>query len=225
VNRSDLKEATAIVQSVTTDILATVHGNSGTAGARTRYSCGYLQANGGRLIAGDKVGFVLWLVAAFETAQVAGATYETMDLVRVNAAALSPSGLPAICVRNLSVRLALVELARILAATDFTSREQIDRYFDRINAAFDDAETLAADNLDNAAYRALVSLHAAVSNDLANRSRPLPRMVTISLPKRSPVLTIAQRLYADASRADELIGENSPIHPLFMGKTITALSS
>lgn len=207
------------------DVLASVRGKSGITGARARYACGFLQTNGAFLLANDKLAFVLWMLAAFETAQLAGATYEAMDSVRINASALTPSGLPATCVRNLSVRLALVEQSRILAATSFKSREEIDRYFDRINAAFDAAETLAADNLDNMAYRALLALHASVSNDLANRARPLPRMITVNMAKRFPALTVAQRLYVDASRAGELIDENAPIHPLFMGPTITALSS
>lgn len=225
MNKTDLDEAVSVTNTVTTSLLATLTGRSGIIGAKARYACGYLSANSASLLSNDKLGFVLWMLAAFETSQAAGATYDTMDAVRIGAAALSVNGLPAICARNLSVRLALTEQARILAATDFKSREEIDRYFDRINASFDDAETLAADNLDNLAYKALIALHAAVSNDLANRSRPLPNMVTYSFPKRLPVLSIAQRFYADASRAGELIDENGPIHPLFMPQKITALSS
>jgi prophage DNA circulation protein len=225
VNKVDLDEALSVTDTVTSAILTSVKVQSGLIGAQVRYSCGFLSSNGASLLSNDRMGFFLWLIAAFETAQAAGATFEHMDAVRSAAAALTVNGLPARAVRNFSVRMALTEQAKILAATEFKSRQAIDRLFERINASFDDAETVAADNLDNIAYKALITLHAAVSNDLASRSRPLPRMVTYNLPKRFPSLTLAQRLYADASRGGELVDENDPIHPLFMPQKITALSS
>jgi prophage DNA circulation protein len=120
--------------------------------------------------------------------------------------------------------MVLVEQARILAATNFTSRQDVDRYFNAMHASFEQAETVAANNLDNVAYRALVKLHAAVTNDLANRSRPLPKMVTYTTATSKPALYLAQFLYQDPSRYQELIDENKPIRPLFMPRVGQALS-
>ncbi|MGY3278120.1 hypothetical protein [Bradyrhizobium sp. S3.7.6] len=224
MKKVDLDEAMTVTKKVAAALRDSVSGKSGVTGAQARAACGILDADGASLLANNRLGFFLWLIAAFETAQFAGISFEAMDTVRKIALALSPSGLPAIAVRNVSVRLALIEQARILAATEFKSRQAVDRYFDRINAAFDQAETVAADNLDNIGYKAMIELHAAVSNDLANRSRPLPNMVSFHFPKRYSALSLAQRLYSDGSRAGELIDENDAVHPLFMPQKITALS-
>lgn len=225
MNKTDVDEAMSVAGAVLDALAASVNGQSGISGAQVRYACGLVKADGAIMLARGGLSFWNWLIAAFETAPAAGVTFAEMDLVLSTANGFTPSGRPALAVRNLCVRMALAEQARILAATTFKSRQQIDGYFDKINASFDAAEIVAADNMDNVAYRALIKLHAAVSNDLANRARPLPRMVSYTYQKRFPALTLAQRLYSDASRNGELIDENDPIHPLFMPNTIVALSS
>lgn len=205
-------------------LLATLEGKTGLQGAQARYVCGQLSVNGRSELNAGGSQFWIDLAACFEAAQQAGATFETMDKVRTNAEALIVATPAGIAVKNFSVRMALAEQARILAATNFTSRQAIDLYFDQINASFDRAELVAADAQDNVAYTLLINIHAAISNDLANRSRPLPRMVSYSFPTGMPSLTLAQRIYYDPSRNDELIAENKPIHPLFMPPTVNALS-
>jgi prophage DNA circulation protein len=224
MERKELDEAMTVMGIALDGLLATITGPAGTSGAQTRYLCGWTRANGRSLLGAGGFSFWTVLAACFEIATQGGATFETMDKVRETAEALSPSLPAAIAARNFTVRMSLAQEARILAATEFKSRQDVDRYFDRINASFDRAELLAADNLDNVSYTLLVKIHAAVSNDLANRARPLPRMVTVTLPQSKPSLNIAQRLYGDANRNAELIDENKPIHPLFMQRTIEALS-
>jgi prophage DNA circulation protein len=50
-------------------------------------------------------------------------------------------------------------------------------------------------------------------------------MVQFAFGGSMPTLVMAQRLYADASRADELRDENKVVHPAFMLPTGMALSS
>lgn len=224
MNTTDLDEAVSGVRLVLDHLLAAIQGQTGTSGAQLRWLCGRLSTNAAlELTAGAQV----WtdFTACFEAARNAGATFETMDAVRLAAEALAPVGLSGTTVKNFSVRMALVEQALILKAINFKSRQDVDRYFDVIDASFNVAEEVAANALDNVGYVALVRLHAAVSNDLANRSRPLPRMVTYQFATRMPSLWIAQRVYHEAGRNDELIAENKPIHPLFCPATGNALSS
>ena len=229
MNTLDLNEAVNLLNgTILSSLLALIRGQSGTVGAQLNYQCGLLTANAfTELNATPDGDYAFWinLAKCFDAAQQMGVTYQQMDTVRTAAEASTPKGLPAIAVRNFSVRMALAEQARILAATTFTSRQVIDDYFDQINASFDTAETEAANNLDNVAYVALVQLHAAVSNDLANRARPLPRMVTYTYNASKPALYMAQNLYQDPVRYEDLISENSPIHPLFMPASGRALSS
>lgn len=224
MERKELDAAVSATNGVLDGLLNTITAPVGSSGAKTRYLCGWTRANARALIGQGGFNFWIVLAACFEIATQGGASFETMDEVRANAEALTPTLPAAIAVRNFSVRMSLAQEARILAATEFKSRQDIDRYFDRINDSFERAEVLAADNFDNVSYKLLVNIHAAVSNDLANRARPLPRMITVSLPSRKPSLYIAQRLYGDAARSAELIDENKPIHPLFMRRDIKALS-
>jgi prophage DNA circulation protein len=224
MTRIELNEAVAVTALVLTALGATIVGMPGVPGAQLNYLCGALAANGKTELAGGGYQFWIDLQQCFEAAPPAGATFETMEAVRLVADGLTPTGKPAIAVKNFSIRLSLAEQARILAATTFKSRQDIDGYFNTINVSFDEAELVAADNMDNVAYRALLAIHATVSNDLANRARPLARMTAYTFPTRMPSLWLAQRLYYDASRNDELIAENNPIHPLFMPSTGAALA-
>ena len=225
MDKADLNETMSATKLVLAALLDTLSGSTGKAGAQLNYLCGKLRVNGPKQL--NVGGYDFWadLVACFEAAPLAGATFLGMDTVRLVARALTPSSLPAVALKNFATRMALAEQARILSATTFTSRQQLDAVFDQIDVAFNDAELVAADNMDNVAYRALIAIHAAVSNDLATRSFTLPRMTTYKMPIRMPALTLAQRIYYDPSRSGELIAENRPIHPLFMPSSGVALST
>ena len=73
--------------------------------------------------------------------------------------------------------------------------------------------------------QALIGLHAAVASDLATRALPLSRLVSFTFARRFPALWMAQRIYQDGSRANEIIAENKVVHPAFVQATIEALSA
>ena len=222
---ADLDEAATTAQTILSALMGTLAGGAGDPGAKLFLAVQNLKASATGELAAGGLQFWIDLTACFDLARLAGATFVGMDAVRATAEALTPSGLPAIALMNFAVRMALVEQARIIAATTFTSRQDIDAIFDVLNESFDTAITVAADGLDNQSYVALTSLYAAVSNDLATRSRPLPRMVTYQFATSMPALWLAQRIYADPTRSDELIAENKPIHPLFCQSTGVCLSA
>ena len=97
-------------------------------------------------------------------AQTAGVTFEQFETLRILAEASLPVSNAAIAVKNFSVRMVLVEEARILAAMTFVSRDQIDAFICLMRENFDGAITVAADNMDNVAYQALIALKGAVVN-------------------------------------------------------------
>jgi prophage DNA circulation protein len=225
MTRSDVTQSMIVTTAVINALLLTLQGSTGLQGSQTRSLCNQLLVTAQDQLSSGNPKFWADLTACFEAAQQAGATFVTMDAVRIVADGLVVTGVPAIAIKNFSIRMALAELARILAATDFVSRQDIEGYFDQINASFEAAEIVAADARDNVSYVALITIHAAVSNDLANRARPLARMISYTFPTNLPSLALAQRIYYDPSRADELVAENKPIHPLFMPPSGVALSS
>jgi hypothetical protein len=227
MNKTALTEAVGGAQTLLTAVLQTLNGQTGIAGAQFSQSVAALMGNAAAEIAALSNGntqFFTDFGACFDQARLAGGTFVGMDAVRTAALGLSPVGPPAIAIKNFAIRMALAEEGQILAATTFTSRQQIDDYFAQINASFDAAIVVAADNGDNVSYQALITLYAAVSNDLGTRALSLPTLVQYSFATRMPSLWLAQRLYQDPTRAKQLVLENMPIHPLFMPAAGIALS-
>jgi len=77
---------------------------------------------------------------------------------------------------------------------------------------------------DDDSFRALRNARTAVSRDLRTRAATLAGLRTWSLPLSLPALVLAQRLYRDPDRADQLIAQAAPPHPLFMPADFTALA-
>jgi prophage DNA circulation protein len=159
--------------------------------------------------------FVVALSISLELARQSAATLVTMDRVRNAALAEVPISLPAVQTVLAIVRLALACEAQILAAMTFTSRDQVETIALSMNAAFDQTVEVAADDMDSGAYQALIHLQGDVVQHLADRGRLLPRVINYSYQVVMPVLRMAQWAYADPSRYQELIDENSVCHPGF----------
>lgn len=77
----------------------------------------------------------------------------------------------------------------------------------------------------DAVFQAFRSLRKAVVDDLAARGGSLSPLVDVDLPASVPDVVVSQRLYADASRAAELVTEANPKHPLFMPRSFKALAN
>lgn len=110
--------------------------------------------------------------------------------------------------------VAVAEGARAASLVDWESFQEAVTARDELVATLDDA-MLAATVADDV-YDALRALRAAVVRDVAARGGDLARLVAYTPPATAPVLVLAQRLYADATRADELAARNALRHPLFV---------
>jgi prophage DNA circulation protein len=216
------EEATKVVKAVVADLVANATIDAGRPGSLFRLACGDLLAAAEQLI--DDGAIAAPLANLFNLARVAGATFNQFDAVRADTAAMVVHYFAAWSIGNTCIRLCLIQCARILSLTDFVSRPQVDDYLDRMNPAFDDAESLAGNSKDQASYQSLVALHAAVSYDLTTRERTLPTIVVYNFAKPRPALWLCNRLYGGESRSVELVGENKPVHPAFMQMPVRALS-
>jgi prophage DNA circulation protein len=122
-------------------------------------------------------------------------------------------------------RAALISLARASAAYQPTSYDDAAAVRTSLAAALDIEITAAGDTGEDDAYIALKTLRAAVVRDLTVRGASLPSVVTVNLPLNLPSLAIAQMLYRDASRSDQIAAEAMAIHPAFCARTFQALSA
>lgn len=122
-------------------------------------------------------------------------------------------------------RAAVVELA--IAASDYqpTSYDDAIAVRDQVSSAIAAEMDAAGDAGDDATYAAFATLRTAVIRDLAARGASLAPLKTVSLPASQPALTLAERLYADAARADDLVARARPRHPLFMPTRFRALAA
>lgn len=222
MNRSALTEAAAALRALLDVLTAVSIDRTAIAAGSLNQTAGSLRAYAETAIAGQTVG--AQLVTIFVLLRQAGATFAGIDAVRRQALATSiVSGLAGVVVDAVALQ-ALACQCRLVADTDFTSREQVEASRTALDAAFDASIVKASDDLDQVTVRALVGLRAAVMRDLSIRARPLPKMVSYAFPRRLPALAIAQRLYGDGGRSAEVIAENAVVHPLFMPAVGRALS-
>jgi prophage DNA circulation protein len=144
---------------------------------------------------------------------VAGAT--------LNAAQQSAVATTSILLR----RAAVVQMARACQAYQPASVDDAKALRASVCGSLDAEITVAGDEGADDVYNALRALRTAVSADLTARGAGLPTTMTVSSPLPMPSLVLAQRLYRDSSRADELVTQSDCIHPAFMPTSFKALST
>jgi prophage DNA circulation protein len=219
----DVKEAVPLVDRVLSYMLV-ITATRGRVGSDMRTAIGDFIANAATLLRNDLAGPPL--ADVFDKARLAGITLNQLDAVRSKAVAEAPKTIGATLVKNALINFTLVVEGRLLAATTFVSHEDAEAMKLRMNDAFAPMEEIAADDMDQMTYQALVRLHAAITFFLIETARPLPRMLGFQFYSPSlPTLIIAYRLYANAGRADEIRAENKVVHPAFCRPSGKALSN
>ncbi|HLH95008.1 MAG TPA: DNA circularization N-terminal domain-containing protein [Xanthobacteraceae bacterium] len=220
---ANITEAVGVLGQMLTTLRGVVSGQIGIPGSSLFLAIGDLLSNGEADIRAGALGTPL--LAVFEQATTAGATLAGMTNVLSAMQAEAPSGALGIAVANAGINMALVEIARILSATTFTSSNDVSAAIATNNANFSSAEETVGDSGDVGTYQALVALHGSVTRDLVQRALQLPSLVTYNFPRSLPSIVMAWKLYADSTRADELAAENKVIHPAFMPASGIALSA
>jgi hypothetical protein len=222
MNKTDAEEAAAIA-TIVLDAILDVTPTKGRPGADLRTAVGDFETFALEFLQYDRAG--PRLDAIFELTRRNGVSLPEMAYVRGVAVDQAPQTPGGSLVRNSLINLSLATEGRIIADTEFKSRNAAITLKDQMNEAFDAMEEIAADAMDSETYRALITLHAAVSEHLVTAQYPLPVMLAFRFAQAGPTLVQAYRLYDDASRADELREENGVIHPLFAPGQGRALSS
>jgi hypothetical protein len=209
-----VSEAVALLDRVLDGLLKTVPGAvTGRPAWDFRRAVGTIRANEADLIVNGTLGAAA--LNAWTLAARCSATFDTFETLNKAVTAETPQYLPAIAVATLAIELTLSQMAQATAATTFVSRDDALSALNRIAAAFAPAEEAVSDDADPMSYRLLVALRAAAVRDLAQRGRQLPRVVPYSFPTAMPTLWIANRIYGDGSRSEDLIAENKIVHPGF----------
>lgn len=127
----------------------------------------------------------------------------------------------------LFVNVVTVELTRAAAAYQPASYEDAFARLVEVTGALDAAILAAGDAGHDDLFAALRALRVQVVADLRARGATLAHVRTFATPAPLPAIVLAQRLYLDPARADELVGEagRACVSPLFMPTTIQALAA
>jgi prophage DNA circulation protein len=187
-----------------------------------RGAMGRYMVNFNNLIDQKVVGSALY--DCFQTAFLAGATLNSMDNVRVAMFAEAPEFSLGNHIVNAAIIFSFVEQAKIITAMEFKSQTEIDVVIDRMSVVIDDIKLNKCDFFIVSDYRNVVALSALLIQHLAATRRVLPRVVRYQFPFNYPALALSNRIYAVASRGEELVAENDTVHPAFMQRNVTALS-
>ncbi len=122
-------------------------------------------------------------------------------------------------------RATLTSLARACASYQPTSYDDALSLRSAVIDLFDAEILITADAELDGSYNALRTLRASVAADLIARGSLLARLTTITTLQPTPSLTLAYRLYGDATRADDLAARADCAAPGFLPISFQALSS
>jgi prophage DNA circulation protein len=121
-------------------------------------------------------------------------------------------------------RAAIAALARASAIYNPSSYNDAMTVMTSVVGVIDDEITVAGDKGDDRTYRALRSLRMSVVADLTTRGGDLAQLMTVTAAMPIPSLALAYRLYGDATREAEIVGDANPPHPAFMPVSFQALA-
>lgn len=218
----EVREAANVAILAADRLLATSNEQKGRSGSDLRRACGDLKANAENYIVDNVIAEKI--SNCFELARTTGATLDEFDRIRQTILAEAVVSLVATLIKQGCIRFSLQQMSMVIVDTKFTSRQDVDEVRNEVNVAFDQAEESAADEMALEVYRALVSLHAAVTFHLYETARPLPQMLRYQFAAPRPTLILSHRLYDTAARADELREENKVVHPAFAPREGRALA-
>ena len=220
--RTEIDEINEIVAR-TLDNLKSFIGVSGRPGAELRWATGDLAANCAAYLSDGT--FAQRLMVCFRLATQAGITVDWMDRVLKQLVAEMPTALTSSTVVQNSLLFALAQDGRIIAKTEFKSRDDVDAMMKRMRDWFDIIRDLIADTMSGPGYQSFLGLAAGITRYLTDVARPLPRMVNFELSTPMPALAVSQLIYGEGDRAYEVTTENKIIHPLFMRRELRVLGA
>jgi len=216
------KELTIIIGHIC-DYMAGMVSPTGEQAAVLRRQIGDMKSNGVQYLMDNVFGTNLW--NCFVTARTLPITANTVAVVREKIYTETPTGPIAHLVVNSAILYCLTTESVLLTGQTFKCSDDVIAMMKRMKAAFDAAREVAADAMDSATYQNVTYLAGSLINHLNLTALQLPKIVQFSYQTNLPSLFLANLIYQDTTRSDELIDENKVVHPLFMPLQIQGLSA
>jgi hypothetical protein len=218
---TEQKQITDVLNSICTYLLAMVSAKGDQASEFRREV--YLVRDYGLQYLNDGT-FGTNLYNCFVTARMLPITADLMAMTRGQIEALNPTTPIATLVYDSAIQYCLTTECIFITQMTFKSRDDVQVMMARMTNAFNQARDNAAERMDSATYQNLTYLAGSIINHLASVALTVPRLVRFTYNMSWPALSLANLIYQDTSRSDELIGENKTVHPLFCQRSIIGLS-
>jgi hypothetical protein len=220
---TQVESATDLLEGFVNAVLRSVPDTS-TNEAQTLLQLGNaIRADASNLIRGDTLGTTLQEFMA--AADTVGATYGGIEEARKYL--MSFSGSPQVFTQ-IVMRAALVMTlgleSKIISRMQFGTQAEAQTMVAAVQAMFDDARAIGIDTIDALVYEDIILLAGSITNHLATTALKLPRYLTYRTRLPMPSLYLANRIYGDASRFEEIEAENGVINPAFCPMTLRVLS-
>jgi hypothetical protein len=183
-----------------------------------------MRADPAAAIRGDTLGTDLQNI--FVAADAAGATYGGIEAARQYL--MSEADSTSVWTQTLldsALVMTLAEECNIITRMSFASQSDVQTMILHVQDMFEQATALGIEELDVTVYRTLTAMGGAIMNYLASTELQLPRYMAYRAAAPFPSLYLAQRIYADPTRADELERENGVVNPCFMPVMLRVLSN
>lgn len=220
-----VEEAAAMLRGFLDILLSSIPSSPITAERNTvRRLVSVLRANAESAIRGQTLGTQLEEI--MQAADAAGANFAGVDLARQHLMAQAASrSLYTQIVFRAALIMTLGLQSKLVARIKFKTQMQCRNMMNYMHDAFDAAKAIGIDEIDVLVYQAIIAMSGALTNHLAVTELQLPRMVTYQTAFPMPSLYLAQRIYQDASRADEIADQNDVVHPAFCPTRLKVLSN
>jgi hypothetical protein len=220
---TQIEDATNVLVGMLNRLLSSIPPSQTDARDTLRIMVGTLRNNAAEAIRGNTLGTQLQQI--FLQADAAGATFPGVEVTRqfLMSKAGSLSVMTQIVFRaGLVMTLGLQ--CKIISRLKFKTRDDVQQLIISLRAAFEDAKAIGIDEVDALVYQTLNAMSGAIINHLGRTALQLPRFVSWQSKSPMPSLYLANRIYADASRSDEIENENDVVHPAFVPVNIRVLS-
>jgi hypothetical protein len=220
---TEREEIQTTVDSICEYILQMVSAK-GELASELRRQIGMLRVNALQYLHDKTFGTNMW--NCFVSARTLPITADLVSQVRIQIQALpAPVGLISVLIMESAIIYCLTTESIFITQMEFTSADDAQAMMKKMKDAFDSARDQAADRMDSSSYQNLTYLSGSLINHLYATALLLPRVVQFEYQKNYPSLVLANLIYQDTTRSDELIAGNKIVHPLFMPREIIGLSA
>lgn len=218
-----LPEIDQVLDRLCTNLSRAISSQTGVGGSDLRRQIGRVRADYPTFLREGEFGDQL--LECFTLAYDASVKLQSLAYVHSKLFEEAPVGDIAASIVRAAIMFCLSTEARMIAAIEFKSRDDVDRMMAVARQAFDAARDLTAEADDPECYKQLTQLAGALTNHLYSTALPLPRLVKFTLGKPFPALYVSNRIYYKADRWEEIVDQNRIVNPVFCPREFNGLSN